>query len=278
MHYLISDIDRNSEWVMFIHGLGGSTKTWKYQEDAFKGYNIVNIDLDGHGESEFVQYKNPQISSASAIHNLLEVHEIKKIHIVAMSLGTIVALEFMYMHPEMVESMVLAGCVVNLNVPKKILLGAIEVFKCIAPVKAIYPLFAKFVMPGYESEKSRNIFIRESKKMTNKSLRSWMSSLMVSPRRLKRYTDVINVKKIPVLFVSGNDDYLFVKGVKKLKYKIDNFNIKLIEKCGHVCSIEKANIFNKLALKFLKNTDDEEFKDEDIYVDDSYVDEDTKAS
>ena len=47
-------IDNNSDkWVLFIHGLGGSVETWKYQIKDFKDYNIIRVDLMGHGKSAF---------------------------------------------------------------------------------------------------------------------------------------------------------------------------------------------------------------------------------
>jgi pimeloyl-ACP methyl ester carboxylesterase len=43
----------------------------------------------------------------------------------------------------------------------------------------------------------------------------------------------------------------FIKGTKQLASKIKTASFKLIEHCGHVCTIEKATIFNKFALSYL---------------------------
>ncbi len=38
--------------LLFIHGLGGEGRTWKYQIDHFgKNYQVVTVDLFGHGRS-----------------------------------------------------------------------------------------------------------------------------------------------------------------------------------------------------------------------------------
>ena len=42
----------SNNWVVFLHGIGGSTKTWKKQIDDFKDYNLLLIDLPGHGQSK----------------------------------------------------------------------------------------------------------------------------------------------------------------------------------------------------------------------------------
>lgn len=42
----------NSQWLVFLHGFGGSTKMWNRQIEPFRGhYNLCVIDLPGHGQS-----------------------------------------------------------------------------------------------------------------------------------------------------------------------------------------------------------------------------------
>jgi pimeloyl-ACP methyl ester carboxylesterase len=42
-----------------------------------------------------------------------------------------------------------------------------------------------------------------------------------------------------------------LKGSKIFAEKVRGAKVKIIEHCGHVCSIEKANLFNKFALQYL---------------------------
>ena len=42
--------NQKEEWIVFVHGIGGSTKTWKKQIDDFsEHYNLLLLDLPGHG-------------------------------------------------------------------------------------------------------------------------------------------------------------------------------------------------------------------------------------
>ena len=44
--------DDKCNWLVFLHGFGGSTKMWKHQIDDFKDkFNLLFIDLPGHGKS-----------------------------------------------------------------------------------------------------------------------------------------------------------------------------------------------------------------------------------
>jgi len=46
-----------SDWLLLIHGAGGSTRTWKKQkEDLNASYHLLIVDLPGHGESKHALY------------------------------------------------------------------------------------------------------------------------------------------------------------------------------------------------------------------------------
>ena len=44
--------NQKQDWVVFVHGIAGSTLTWKKQVDDFsKQYNLLLLDLPGHGKN-----------------------------------------------------------------------------------------------------------------------------------------------------------------------------------------------------------------------------------
>ena len=57
MNYKIYD-NHSEEWVLLIHGLGGSINTWKYQINDMQNYNIIAVDLEGHGGSTINKHKH----------------------------------------------------------------------------------------------------------------------------------------------------------------------------------------------------------------------------
>ena len=232
MNYKIYN-NNSEEWVLLIHGLGGSINTWKYQINDLKEYNVIAVDLEGHGGSEF------------------ENENIHQVHVVSLSLGTLVAMEFAYLYKEKVKSIVLAGFVLNMNFGFKSLLAFVEGCKYIVPKKFFYPLFANIMMPKKNHKKSRDIFVRESVKMKSVAFRMWLSELFRTQFRLKEYLTTIKENHLPVMFISGREDYFFVNSVKRTQKMISDASLYFIEKCGHVCSIEKYNEFNNLLVSFL---------------------------
>ena len=250
MNYKIYNNNSN-EWVLLIHGLGGSINTWKYQIKDLNEYNVIAVDLEGHGGSSFEKRKRLLTRSASEIYDVLEKENIGKVHVIALSLGTLVAMEFAYLYKDKVKSIVLAGFVLNMNIGYKSLLAFLEGIKYIIPKRVFYPLFANLMMPCRNHKKSRNFFIRESIKMRSSAFRMWLSELFRTQFKLKEYLITIKENKLPVLFISGKQDYLFVNSVKRTQKKISDATLCFIEKCGHVCSIEKHNEFNGLVVNYL---------------------------
>ncbi|MCR5703159.1 MAG: alpha/beta hydrolase [Eubacterium sp.] len=250
MNYNIYD-NHSKEWVLLIHGLGGSINTWKYQINDMQNYNIIAVDLEGHGGSSINKHKHLLARSASDINQILEKENIHQVHIISLSLGTIVALEFTYLYKEKVKSIVLAGYVLNLHLGFKTLLTFVEGFKYIIPKRFFYPMFANIMMPRKNHKKSRDVFIKESLKMKSAAFRMWLSEFYKTQFKLKDYIKVIKENKLPLFLISGEEDYFFVNCARRTHKKLNEATLSFIEKCGHVCSIEKYETFNKLVLNFL---------------------------
>ena len=95
IHFTVYEKDKDAQWVTFVHGAGGSSSIWfKQIRDFQKHFNVLLLDLRGHGNS------NQQIKKAfkqkytfSALANdILEVLDhlkIEKSHFLGISLGTI---------------------------------------------------------------------------------------------------------------------------------------------------------------------------------------------
>ena len=143
MNYKIYN-NNSEEWVLLIHGLGGSINTWKYQINDLKEYNVIAVDLEGHGGSEFEKRTRLLTRSASEINEVLENENIHQVHVVSLSLGTLVAMEFAYLYKEKVKSIVLAGFVLNMNFGFKSLLAFVEGCKYIVPKKFFYPPLCQY--------------------------------------------------------------------------------------------------------------------------------------
>jgi pimeloyl-ACP methyl ester carboxylesterase len=238
-------------WVVFVHGMGGSTLTWKKQLDAFQQrYNLLLIDLPGHGKSQEATGRFTYKQVNDEIKRVLDCVGIKRADFIGMSLGTLVIMSFAAAYPTYVNSVILGGAVINTQGIYKHLMRIADVIKEFLPKVATYKLFAQIVMPAKWHEKSRGIFFREAQKLSRRSFLSWVDYL-TNMSKQHEIMEHLKTMKIPTLFVSGDHDSCFIGGVKKLSDKLSSAKLIVLEKCGHVCTIEKWKDFNQYALDYL---------------------------
>ena len=115
LHYSTHLHPTSKTWVTFVHGAGGSSSIWFKQLREFsKHFNVLLLDLRGHGKSR-MQLSNVFKKKytfdvlAEDIIAVLDKENIKSSHFVGISLGTILIRQIGEMYPQRVQSMVMAG-------------------------------------------------------------------------------------------------------------------------------------------------------------------------
>ena len=258
MSYYTTHVNENStlEWVVFVHGAGGSSSIWYKQIKAFKEYfNILLIDLRGHGQNTVIEEINNKLeytlpSISEEIIEVLNEIKIDKAHFVGVSLGTIVIRELIESHSERIIKTVLTGTIIRLNNYSKTLIKIGNATKKFVPFMVLYKIFAFVIMPRYNHKKSRNVFIKEAKKMKQTEFLRWFKMTKTLNKNLKNYASKIH--NFPVLYLMGRQDHLFVDDAIEMVKMEKNGQIEIIENCGHIVNIEQAEQFNTKAIHFLR--------------------------
>lgn len=258
LHYSTYNHESSTEWVTFIHGAGGSSSIWfKQLREYIKHYNVLLLDLRGHGAS-----KVKNISSAFSekytfetitqdVIDVLEHLEIERSHFVGISLGTIIIRQIAEVRPELVQSMIMGGAIMKMNVRARFLMKFGNAFKSVIPYIWLYRFFALIIMPKNNHKESRNLFINEAKKLYQREFKRWFRlTAEINPLlRFFREEDV----DIPTLYVMGEEDHMFLPSIKKIAASHKRATLHIIEDCGHVVNVEQPSIFNNVTLAFLNN-------------------------
>ena len=254
----VSDNSNNREWITFVHGAGGSSTIWFKQIKYFsKKYNLLLLDLRGHGKSKTIpmnpfKKKYTFNSITSDILEVLDKENIKKSHFVGISLGTILIRNFAEKYRTRVISLIMGGAILKLNLRSKILMFLGNSTKSILPYMWIYKILAFIVMPNKNHKESRVLFINEAKKLYQKEFKKWfqLTSELVSLLRVFRQVAI----QIPTIYIMGDQDYMFLPSVTKVVSMHKTSKLKVINNCGHVVNVEKPGVFNNNMLEFLKRT------------------------
>ncbi len=96
--------------VLLIHGMAGSSRTWRDVMPALaEHYTVIAPDLLGHGESAKPIGDYSLGAHASGVRDLLGALGVERATIVGQSLGGGVAMQLAYQHPLLAERLVLIG-------------------------------------------------------------------------------------------------------------------------------------------------------------------------
>lgn len=255
IYYTLYPHKTSQEWVTFVHGAGGSSSIWYKQIRAYtKHYNVLMLDLRGHGNSKpsLKQAFDQRYTFDVIVADIIEVLDHEKIetsHFVGISLGTILIRQLAETYPERVRSMVMGGAIVKLNIRSQILMRFGNVVKSVIPYLWLYRFFAFIIMPKKNHRESRLLFVREAKKLYHKEFLRWYK-LTTELKPLLRFFRQVDVG-IPTLYVMGQEDYMFLPSIEKLVNMQRSADLMVVPDCGHVVNVEQPEHFNKHTLSFL---------------------------
>ncbi len=257
INYTIYENKNSDQWVTFVHGAGGSSSIWfKQIRDFQKQFNVLLLDLRGHGASQPLksafQKKYTFKSIALDVLEVIDHLKIQKSHFVGISLGTILIRQLAEMQPNKVQSMILGGAILKMNFRSQILMRLGNMFKYILPYLVLYKFFAFVIMPKSNHKQSRLLFINEAKKLYQKEFLKWFKLTAEINPVLKWFRQV--ELNIPTLYVMGEEDYMFLPSVKKVvEQHFKSSKLCVIADCGHVVNVENSSVFNQVVIEFIGN-------------------------
>lgn len=254
LHYRQFTKDVPAEWVVFIHGAGGSSAVWHKQLKAFQAhFNLLLIDLRGHGQSATNEKEksNPPYTFELIAKDIIDVMDHVKLssaHFVGVSLGTLVIRQLGDMISHRMQSMIMVGAITQFSFQSRMWVGLGRTCQHVMPYMWLYRLFAYVIMPAKNHRESRNLFIKEAKHLCQREFLRWFTLTGQLSSLFSRFKVHITV---PTLFVMGDQDYLFLAPLKQSIRSMQNAALLVIEECGHVVNVEKAAEFNEKVLDYL---------------------------
>jgi len=256
IHYTFYKNENSDQWVTFVHGAGGSSSIWFKQIRDFKNvFNVLLIDLRGHGESKesFNKPLNKKYTFELIANDILEVIDhlkINKSHFIGISLGTIIIRKLAEIHPNRIQSMILGGAILKMNFRSQILMCLGNTFKHLIPYLLLYRFFAFVIMPRKNHKLSRLLFVNEAKKLYKKEFIKWFKLTAEINPILKRFRQI--ELEIPTLYIMGEQDYMFLPSIHIVVEKhFRSSKLIVVQQCGHVVNVEQPTVFNKEAIAFI---------------------------
>ena len=239
------NFDKKKPSILLMHGSGLSHIVWSLHEQfyASQGFNVLSVDIPGHGNSD-----GPSLKSIEEISDwirlLMRTLDILKITIIGHSQGSLVGIDFASRYPDLISKLVLVAGSYKMPVNQDL----IDLAEA-GDEKAIL-LMMKW---GYEGSKA---FIGGNPvKKIIKSSRDIIEVLAVDLNACNNYKNgEQSLEKIncSTLCIFGDLDKMVpVKAGTKMSERIKNSETKIISNCGHMIIFEKAFEMRKIVKDFL---------------------------
>lgn len=255
LHYEKHMHPSSDKWVVFLHGAGGSIKTWKYQQEALKAhFNLLLIDLRDHGLSKNVE---PEAESytfdlvVSDINKVMVEEGVEKAHFVTLSFGSVLVQAYYDHHPERMDRMVVIGGIFNANWMIKGFVHLARFFNLFLSYRSMYSIFSYLLMPKKRNQLARRVYQQQARKLGQKEYVKWLGLYSEFFLLLKTFHQQKIGKEMLILM--GEDDFLFLPSARKFEKTHKEALIEIIPRAGHICNIDKPEAANAIILAFLNS-------------------------
>lgn len=237
----------NEPALVLLHGFALDARMWRRQVDEFhRDHRVMVVDLPGFGPQA---RELGEVEPAAELGRALDVARFKKAHIVALSYGAAVAVDFALQHPERVASLVLVapmllGRRLGIDAWQRSVALANDGDKTTAAeVWLDDALFETLRLDEDLFEEVRQIVLDYGGgHWTGKVTASWHEADPVP--RLKELA-------VPTLIVSGEQDLpSFVIMAEAYAKAMPKARREIVQGVGHHVSLEAPDVFNGLVRAF----------------------------
>lgn len=245
------------EPLVFLHGLGSSTKDWETQVEEFsKTHEVITIDLRGHGRSE--KPPGPYSIELFADDTSKLLKSLAKIpaHIVGLSMGSAVTFHLAIDHPEITKTITISNMSAEMPIKtweqKKMYYARVLIVKLMGTRK-MGKIIAENVFPKPAQQSLRALL---ENRWAGNNKKPYLSALSA----LKNWSilDRLGNIKCPTLVIHSENDYTPLEHKKEYAAKISNSKIVQIPDTGHIVNMEKPQEYNLVLKQFLNNQMNEE--------------------
>ena len=235
--------------VLMIHGLGGTSNTFTPVLAAFARHRTIRFDLPGSGRSHRVEAPLSLTLFVEKARLVMQRSGLERAHVVAHSMGTIIATHLAASEPACVASLALFGPLLAPPDPAR---AAIRARAAQAREGDMQPIADALVRASLSTEtRTRRpaavAFVRESLMRQDPEgyARSCEALAQMGPADTSRI-------ECPTLLVTGDEDVVAPpQAVRMMGERIAGSRVEVLRGCGHWTPVEKPEECIGLLKRFL---------------------------
>ena len=243
------EIEGEGEPVVMIHGLGGTSNVFTPLLSAFTRHRTIRFDLPGSGRSPRVEGPLSLQVFVERVLLVMQRAEVERAHVIAHSMGTIVAAHLAAMVPRKVLGLALFG---PLLAPPEPARAAIRARAAEARKGDMQPIADALLQSSVSAEtRARRptaaAFVRES--LMRQDPEGYARSCEALAEMQSADTSRI---ECPALLVTGDEDVVAPpQAVRMMGERISGSRVEVLRGCGHWTPVEKPEECTGLLKRFL---------------------------
>lgn len=251
LHYLDVNPD-GSPALVLLHALGASSASWELQIASLvdAGLRVIAPDLRGFGQTKFTGREVTIALMASDVAALMDALALEKAHVLGLSMGGTVALQFALDYPGRVARLVLVNTFSQLRPASPdewAYFAARFLVLHILGLPQQARLVARRVFPRPEQAIYRQELLHEILQADPRCYRAAVRSLAKF-----NLNDRLAEINCPVLVVTGEEDSTVSPRIQgRLAAAIPTARQALIPHAGHAVIVDQTGPFNRILLDFL---------------------------
>lgn len=243
--------------IVFLHGgTGDAASYWGHQVPAFaEEFMVITLDHRGYGKSGLVETKNYLESCADDIDRLLDHIGAAKAHLVGLSLGGRVALQFALQHPQRLSRLVLADTLSGVRTEKlrRFIDDVLIATARNAGMEQVFDLNLLWAFSEDYLSDHAHEFAAQRKVWAEQSAEDF-ANVLEATRDIDVTGELHNISA-PTLVIWGSEDIEVPRVYADLLVEnIVNSMMVVIAGSGHKTCVEKPSEFNRIVRTFLKGS------------------------
>lgn len=239
--------------VVFLHGFLERKEIWTdYQTVLAQNYNVIAIDLLGHGETGCLGYIHTMNEMANMVFAVLKHEKFRKSFIVGHSMGGYVALAFGELFPDNTSGI----CLFNSTAKDDSETKKEDRLRAIKVVKKNHELFIKEAIPNLFANKTNPELQEDIQKTVQLALSTPKQGIIAALEGMRVRDNkeiILKFAPYPVHFIIGKLDKIVPYDTLLEQTELNpDSKYYLSEKGGHLCFLEDAENSLKALQNFIK--------------------------
>ena len=240
---------KNDIPIVFIHGVGLNHKIWEPQINVFEN-TFLAYDILGHGKTPLSKENISFDDFSNQLTNLIDELNMKKIHLVGFSIGSLIARNFATKYDDRLESLTLLCSIFNRTEKQQQIVK--DRFELAKKSKSLSKQALKRWFTDEYLEKNPNTYNKISSILEENNMENFLKvyELFVSHKDNEKFE---NIKTKTLVMTGEGDTGSTPEMSENLSKVINNSMVKIIPKGKHLCSIECADDVNMSIKKHIQN-------------------------